>query len=176
MAQATLGDFKPDARNARKHNPRNVGQIERSIQANGFGRSLLLANDGTIIAGNATAEAAASAGLEDAIVIETDGTKVIAVKRTDVAPGSPRAHQLAVEDNRAGELAEWDTAVLAQLAAESQIDLDEYFFEEEQRTMALLDSLVTDVTAPEEFGAYGDDLVTEYRCPSCGYEWSGKPK
>lgn len=28
--------------------------------------------------------------------------------------------------------------------------------------------------APEEFGEYGEDIETEYRCPKCGYEWSGK--
>ena len=32
------------------------------------------------------------------------------------------------------------------------------------------------VDAPEEFGSYGDDIETEYKCPSCGYEWSGQPR
>jgi hypothetical protein len=54
----TLSDLKPDKRNARKHTPRNVGMIESSMQRDGFGRSVLLANnDGTIIAGNATIDA-----------------------------------------------------------------------------------------------------------------------
>ena len=30
--------------------------------------------------------------------------------------------------------------------------------------------------APEEFKEFGDDIVTEYRCPKCAYEWSGKAK
>ncbi|HEU5013968.1 MAG TPA: hypothetical protein VFT66_15715 [Roseiflexaceae bacterium] len=30
--------------------------------------------------------------------------------------------------------------------------------------------------APETFNSYGDDIETEYCCPKCGYEWSGKPK
>lgn len=29
---------------------------------------------------------------------------------------------------------------------------------------------------PAEFKAYDEDLKVEHRCPSCGYEWSGKPK
>ena len=78
-----LEGIKHDPRNARRHSPRNVGMIESSIQRDGFGRSVLLANDGTVIAGNATIDAAASAGFEDVLVVETDGTKVIAVKRTD---------------------------------------------------------------------------------------------
>jgi hypothetical protein len=28
---------------------------------------------------------------------------------------------------------------------------------------------------PEEFGAYGEDIWTDYCCPKCGYRWSGKP-
>lgn len=33
-----------------------------------------------------------------------------------------------------------------------------------------------DVEPPQDFPEYGEDLETEYRCPKCGYEWSGKPK
>lgn len=49
---------------------------------------------------------------------------------------------------------------------------------------AMLDQLAQDagivpppsVIAPEEFPEYGDDLETQYQCPQCHYEWSGKPK
>ncbi len=118
----TLADLKPDSRNARRHNARNVGMIESSLQRDGFGRSILLANDGTIIAGNATIDAAASAGIEDVLVVESDGTRVIAVKRTDVASGSDAALNLALSDNRAAELAEWDSDVLAGLRDERGLD------------------------------------------------------
>ncbi len=30
--------------------------------------------------------------------------------------------------------------------------------------------------APTEFPAYDDDLATDYCCPRCDFEWSGKPK
>ena len=42
---SNLADLKPDKRNARRHTPRNVGMIESSIQRDGFGRSVILAND-----------------------------------------------------------------------------------------------------------------------------------
>ena len=29
------------------------------------------------------------------------------------------------------------------------------------------------VEPPDEFPSFDDDLDTEYRCPKCGYEWSG---
>lgn len=130
-ATAHIGQLKPDPRNARRHNPRNVGQIETSIQRDGFGRSVLLANDGTIIAGNATIDAAASAGLEDVIVVETDGTKVVAVKRTDVEPGSRQFYNLAVSDNRAAELADWDASNLESLIADDLIDPSGFWTDDE---------------------------------------------
>ena len=139
--------IKHDPRNARKHNPRNVGLIESSIQRDGFGRSILLANDGTIIAGNATIDAAASAGFDDVIVVESDGTKVIAVKRTDVAPGSKEFHNLAIADNRAAELADWSPEILAELGGE--IDLSQFFFDDE--LAKLLSSVTTEgLTDPDD--------------------------
>jgi hypothetical protein len=29
--------------------------------------------------------------------------------------------------------------------------------------------------APEDFPEYGDDIEVQFRCPKCGYEWSGSP-
>lgn len=125
----SIAELKPDTRNARRHTPRNVATIESSLQRDGFGRSILLANDGTIIAGNATIDAAAQAGIEDVLIVESDGTRVIVVKRTDVEPGSERFHMLAVSDNWAAELAEWDEAVLAEL--NDELDLSALFNDDE---------------------------------------------
>lgn len=33
-----------------------------------------------------------------------------------------------------------------------------------------------DTIAPEEFQSYDETLETQYCCPKCRYEWSGKPK
>lgn len=35
--------------------------------------------------------------------------------------------------------------------------------------------LASEVEPPEDFGEYDEDIETEYCCPKCGYEWSGKP-
>ena len=126
--------------------------VESSIQRDGFGRSILLANDGTVIAGNATVDAAASAGLDDVLVIETDGTKVIAVKRTDVAPGSEQFHRLALADNRAAELASWDAEVLAGL--QDEVDLSAFFFDDE--LARVLAELPTGNEWGDAFGALPD--------------------
>lgn len=130
QTMAHIGDLKPDPQNARVHNPRNVGQIERSIESDGFGRPGLLARDNSIIAGNATAEAAANVGMEDVLVIDSDGTKPIYIRRTDVEPGSERFRKLALSDNRAAELATWSSEVLASFVDEG-LDLEQFWFPEE---------------------------------------------
>lgn len=42
--------------------------------------------------------------------------------------------------------------------------------------LALFRRLAEQDQAPEAFQEYGDELETDYRCPSCGYEWSGQPR
>lgn len=32
-----------------------------------------------------------------------------------------------------------------------------------------------DVEAPEDFPEYDEEIETAYKCPKCGYEWSGSP-
>lgn len=135
-----LGHLKLDRRNARRHNSRNIGMVETSLQTDGFGRSILLDAAGNILAGNGVTEAAGNVGLEDVIVVRSDGTKVIAVQRTDVEPGSARAVRLAIADNRTQELSDFDPAVVAELSAE--VDLSDFWHEDE------LDALL---------GTVGDD-------------------
>lgn len=143
---AHISDTKPDPKNARKHTSRNLALIESSIQRDGFGRSVLLANDGTVIAGNATIDASASAGLEEMIVVESDGSKIIAVKRTDVAPGSARFRSLALADNRATDLSEFDADVLRELADDG-VDLSQFWFDDELDALLADDGFLADALA-----------------------------
>jgi hypothetical protein len=152
-----LTDLKPDKNNARKHTPRNVAMIEDSIQRNGFGRSVLLASDGTIIAGNATVDAAVSAGLDDLMVIESDGSKVIAIKRTDVDPGSTEFYNLAISDNRAAELASWDGAILASLS--ETVELDAFFTGEELAHVIPNDFDLSDMPEHDDEGEDSGDAA-----------------
>ena len=160
----TLADLKPDKRNARKHTPRNVGMIEASLQRDGFGRSVLLASDGTIIAGNATIDAAAAAGIEDVLVVESDGRRVIAVKRTDVDPGSTEFHNLAIADNRSAELAEWDADVLAGLTEDMDLSA---FFRDDELLEALRQVPDFEPVGIDEQGRLDEKQM--HTCPECGH-------
>lgn len=141
-----LADLRPDPKNARRHTPRNVGMIERALGDVGAARSIVVDEDGVVLAGNATIEAAAAAGIERVQVVDADGQTLIAVRRAGLTP-EQKAH-LALYDNRTAELAEWDVEALAELG--EAIDLSQFWTRDE------LAELLTDGLAKP--GAGGDDF------------------
>lgn len=145
MAEPTsLADLRPDPRNARRHTPRNVGTIVDALHEVGAARSIVIDEDGVILAGNATAEAAAEAGIHRVQIVDADGETLIAVRRSGLTPAQKR--RLALFDNRAAELAEWDAGVLAALVAENDGALAGLFGDDE------LERLLASVRPPA-----GDD-------------------
>ena len=130
MKKVKISDLIPDNVNANRGTKRGSGMLERSLRQYGAGRSVLVDSSGRIIAGNKTVEAAGSIGLEDAVVVETDGTKVVVVKRTDITLDSPQGRGLAIADNRVGEVnLDWDLEALEKIGEE--LDLGEFFFADE---------------------------------------------
>src|SRR5436190_20864954 len=85
-----IRDLKPDPENARSHGPRNVGMMVDSLHAVGAGRSIVIDEEGVILAGNGIVEAAAEAGIERVQVVEADGNTIIAVRRTGLTPAQKR--------------------------------------------------------------------------------------
>ena len=102
-----------DRRNYRKHNDRNKALINKSLAQYGAGRSILADKDGEVVAGNGVFEQARKLNIPIR-VIETDGTELIAVKRTDLGTDDPRRKQLALADNATSDASEWEYDVLAE--------------------------------------------------------------
>src|SRR5215218_9675264 len=98
-----IDDLTPDPRNARRHPDRNRTMVEQSLREVGAARSIVVDEDGTILAGNATVAAAAQVGIERVRIIESDGTELVAVRRTGLTP--EQKTRLALYDNRASDLA-----------------------------------------------------------------------
>lgn len=118
---AKLTDFKPDRHNANKGTERGTKVLDKSLRNYGAGRSILVDKDDNVIAGNKTLERAVDIGLSDAIVVETDGTKLVVVKRTDLELDGDdgKARELALYDNRVGQLnLDWDVSALSEINAE----------------------------------------------------------
>ena len=131
MNQLKISELIPDHNNANRHTERGVGIVEQSLRKHGAGRSILIDKYNRIIAGNLTTEQAASIGIQNVRVIETDGKELIAVKRTDLdLEKDPSAKELAIIDNRASELSlDWDPEALKKL--EQELNLGEFFTEGE---------------------------------------------
>ena len=119
-----ISELIPDAKNARAHNPRNVGMIVNALHEVGAARSIVIDEDGNILAGNATIEAAAEAGIENVEIIEADGETIIAVRRTGLT--DEQKTRLKYFDNQTAAIADWDPdVILADL--EAGFDFDEIF-------------------------------------------------
>ena len=65
-----LAALAPDPRNARRHGERNLALIEAPLREVGAARSVVVDEDGSVLAGNATVEAAARAGIPTVRVVE----------------------------------------------------------------------------------------------------------
>jgi|TARA_R110000824_G_scaffold132891_1_gene295433 hypothetical protein len=94
----------------------------------GAGRSIVIDENNQVLAGNATIEAAGEAGITKLKVIETNGSEVIAVRRTGLTDAQKR--DLAMYDNRAAELAEWDIEQLTEDMSDN-VDMSAFFYEGE---------------------------------------------
>jgi ParB-like chromosome segregation protein Spo0J len=76
-AFTSLADLTPDPRNVRKHAARNLSAIVDAIHEVGTAQSIVIDEDGVILAGNATVDAATAAGVEYVNGINASGTRMI---------------------------------------------------------------------------------------------------
>lgn len=104
-------EIKFDTKNYRTHSDKNKNLILKSLKKCGAGRSILIDKEGEIIAGNGVYEQAKTLNIP-VKVIETDGTELIAIKRTDLATESKKRKELALFDNSASDAVEWDLSNL----------------------------------------------------------------
>jgi hypothetical protein len=149
-----LSDLTQDPKNANKGTFRGRCAVERSLADLGAGRSIVTDKNGVILAGNKTAAAAQSVGIdEDVIVVQTDGTKLVVVQRTDLDANDAKAKKLAVADNRAAEVGlEWDPEVLKDIS----VDLMPYFTPAELQEITDPDAVApTDQTSKTLPSGYG---------------------
>jgi len=123
-----IDELTADPKNARKHGSRNVGMIADALREVGAGRSIVIDEEGVVLAGNATIEAARDAGIERVQVVEADGSTLVAVRRRGLSDAQKK--RLALFDNRAAELGEWDAGVVAGFA-EEELPLGDLFRDDE---------------------------------------------
>ena len=88
-------------RNARKHSPRQIRQVARSIRRFGWTNAVIVDAKNRIIAGHARVAAAKLLGIKEVPTIRLDG----------LSEAELRAYMIA--DNKLAESAGWDPEILA---------------------------------------------------------------
>jgi DNA modification methylase len=123
ITETDISKLTPDPNNARKRTPLSASVIRKSIEQFGMTRSIVLDENGVILAGNGAFEEAGQLGIERVIIVETTGNEIVAVKRTNLT--AEQKTQYAIADNTASDFSTWDVDLLNDLAQE--VDLSEFF-------------------------------------------------
>lgn len=89
-------DLIPDDKNFNIGSEAGGSLIKNSFKKFGSGRSILIDKNNKIIAGNKSVE---YSGIDDVQIIESDGKRLIAVKRTDIDLDTPEGREMALADN-----------------------------------------------------------------------------
>ena len=127
VIETNIESLVPDNKNFNKGTEYGQHLIEESLRKFGAGRSILLDKNNRIIAGNKTTENCANVGLDDVIIVETDGTKLVAVKRTDIDLDSAQGREMALADNATGKANLcFDTDLILQEAEKFDFDPEDW--------------------------------------------------
>lgn len=170
-----INELTQDQHNFNKGTAKGKKLMNKSFKELGAGRSILIDKNGNIIAGNKSQLAAIEAGITKVRVIETDGTELVAVQRTDVDLNSKKGRELALADNAASRLnLDWDEVELEQMTAEYDIATADWLPKTddiEVSTVDLSDSLqhyhqvIVVCSSEEEMNEINEQLKQEgYRC------------
>lgn len=111
LEEVALDQLKRHPRNYREHPDDEIEHLMESLRSNGVYRNIVVAKDGTILAGHGVVEAARRLGL-----------KTIPVYRTPYESDDPRALKLLVSDNEISHLAMSDDRALTELLKEFKDD------------------------------------------------------
>lgn len=151
-----IKDIKFDERNYRTHSEKNKQLIRKSINECGLARSVVVDNENCLIGGNGVVSQLDKN--TPVRVIETDGSELVVVKRTDLKTDDEKRKRLAIMDNSTSDSSEFDLELL-------QVDFDTYD----------LDNMGIEVPNID-FSYEEDELSSEknvnkklLQCPVCGH-------
>jgi len=119
-----LSELVPDDKNNNKHTAYGMDLLEKSVNKVGIIESITVSNDDKIISGNARHEVIGKHFTKDALVIETDGTQPIVIKRTDIESDTKQFYEASILANTTSKKnIDFDMEVIDSLAVEYDIDV-----------------------------------------------------
>ena len=112
----SIEDFQPDLNNFNSHTSYGMHLLEKSVEKVGVIESITVSSDDVVISGNARQEVFAQKfeGVEP-IVVESDGTRPVIIKRKDIKSGTKHFHE---------------AALLANTVSKANVNLDEDIIKE----------------------------------------------
>lgn len=100
MAKKVLSSFKQDKQNFNKHTKDGMNLLGTSLEHVGIIESITVSSDDHVITGNARQKMIEEKiGNIEPIIIETDGTTPVVIKRTDIHSGTKKFHEAALLAN-----------------------------------------------------------------------------
>jgi 16S rRNA G966 N2-methylase RsmD len=149
IERASVKDLIPDPQNPNRSNERGASVIEQSLERLGAGRSIVVDKNNKIVAGNQTAKAFQKLGKDDIQIIDSDGSKLVVVRRTDLdLEQGGIARELSLADNRTQELSyEVDPAIFAGL--DESIDLS-WMYTADELAAILAQNSTTELLTDED--------------------------
>ena len=124
ITETTIDKLIPDDCNFNEGTEFGDSMIERSLTKFGAGRSILLDKNNRIIAGNKTTEKFANIGLENVLIVDTDGETLVAVRRNDIDLDTERGREMAIADNATSKAnLKWNDKLLMHCASKMKINM-----------------------------------------------------
>jgi hypothetical protein len=128
MAKIKFKDIKPDSRNTNKHTEYGMHTLDNSLEQVGIIESVTISNDNVIISGNARHEKIGQKFTNDAIIVETDGTTPVVIKRTDIESGTKEFHKASILANTVAQKNQnIDVELVEIIANEFEFEVEEVF-------------------------------------------------
>ena len=157
-----------DKKNYRKHSEQNKKRIRQSLTECGAGRSVLVDKDGCLIAGNGVFEQAEKMGIKTRVV-ETDGTELVVVKRTDIGTEDDKRKLLALADNATSDNVEWD---MENIAADFDVSVAEDWgvtFDHEDLRKSFEERMAAgeDLSEDEDYAAFVEKFEQKKTTDDC---------
>lgn len=127
VIETSIESLVLDNKNFNKGTEYGEHLMDESLRKFGLGRSILLDKNDRIIAGNKTTEKAGELGFEKVVIVETDGSTLVAVKRNDIDLDSQKGRELALADNATSKAnLSWDEEMIMQCAEQFDFDPEEW--------------------------------------------------
>ncbi|HOW67941.1 MAG TPA: hypothetical protein P5186_16240 [Candidatus Paceibacterota bacterium] len=102
-------------------------------------------------------------------VLEAEGVQSVDAVVVDYDEPTHEARMIAANQ----QVGSFDDGLLAELLANCQQPALAGMTD--AQLAAVLEQTATDQVPPEDFKSVDESLPTEFRCPKCNYQWSGKP-